>query len=169
MVSMELRELWAKVIRHLAASRFYLPELLPDADALAEEEKMNHLLHHNELELALEAATALGQRMEAPPEYWLELKLAAATMGLTFDAPRRMQLRPVSATPPNSEVIAAERELDEAMLNLARFHERKNTGHIAPFCSFCGAGKNEVAAMVAGPVAYICTDCIAESQRILRT
>jgi len=37
-----------------------------------------------------------------------------------------------------------------------------------PFCSFCGEGKNEVGALVEGLNAYICDQCAAEAQRLMR-
>ena len=37
-----------------------------------------------------------------------------------------------------------------------------------PFCSFCGEGKNEVGALVKGLKAYICDQCAAEAQRLMR-
>jgi hypothetical protein len=37
-----------------------------------------------------------------------------------------------------------------------------------PFCSFCGEGKNEVGALVEGLNAFICDQCAAEAQRLMR-
>lgn len=37
-----------------------------------------------------------------------------------------------------------------------------------PFCSFCGEGKDEVGALVQGLNAYICDQCAAEAQRLMR-
>jgi hypothetical protein len=36
-----------------------------------------------------------------------------------------------------------------------------------PFCSFCGKGNNQVKKMVAGSSVYICSECVAEAQRII--
>lgn len=30
----------------------------------------------------------------------------------------------------------------------------------APFCSFCGKGKNQVSLMIEGPKAHICNECV---------
>ncbi|MCA3017435.1 MAG: ClpX C4-type zinc finger protein [Rhodocyclaceae bacterium] len=39
----------------------------------------------------------------------------------------------------------------------------------APFCSFCGRGKNEVGGMIEGISGHICDACAAEASRIFRT
>ena len=69
---------WAVSLRHLAASRFYLP--LAEAEADSAWSAVGHYLHHNELGLALEEAVGLGLACEAPREYWTELLLAAENM-----------------------------------------------------------------------------------------
>ena len=83
-----LAESWAVTLRHLAASRFYLPELLPTEQARAAEREWAHFLHHNELGLALDEAEALGEECSAPAAFWRELRLAAANMGLIEAAER---------------------------------------------------------------------------------
>jgi hypothetical protein len=37
-----------------------------------------------------------------------------------------------------------------------------------PYCSFCGEGKDEVGALVEGLNAFICDQCAAEAQRLMR-
>jgi hypothetical protein len=78
----ELKASLAKTLRHLAASRFYLPQTLPSQDADACWLSMQEFLHHNELGLALDDAIELGEICSAPKEFWVELHCAAANMGL---------------------------------------------------------------------------------------
>jgi len=87
-----LRESWAVTLRHLAACRYYLPETLGTAEAVKAEHDCDHYLHHNELGLALEAAEDLGLSSDAPSEFWRELKMAAANMGLDELADRYAKL-----------------------------------------------------------------------------
>jgi hypothetical protein len=72
----------AVTIRHLAASRFYLPETLPTQEAEGCWQSMWEFMHHNELGLALDYAIELGDFCSAPREYWAELRFAAVNMGL---------------------------------------------------------------------------------------
>jgi hypothetical protein len=81
MASTELRESWAITLRHLAASRYYLAERFTAESALSCEQDFNRFLHNNEFGLAMLEAEALGQRCDAPPEFWRELLLAARSMG----------------------------------------------------------------------------------------
>ena len=81
MADPRLLELWARVLRHLAASRYYLPEHLATDEARVVEAQFREFLHHNELGLALEEAEALGILTNAPREFWAELLLAAQIMG----------------------------------------------------------------------------------------
>jgi hypothetical protein len=37
----------------------------------------------------------------------------------------------------------------------------------APFCSFCGKGKDEVGTMIQGPSVYICDGCVSVCQEII--
>ena len=37
-----------------------------------------------------------------------------------------------------------------------------------PFCSFCGESRDQVAALIAGDSAFICDQCVAEAQRLIR-
>lgn len=37
----------------------------------------------------------------------------------------------------------------------------------APFCSFCGKGKDEVRTMIQGPSVYICDECVLVCQEII--
>ncbi len=83
-----LIESWAVTLRHLAACRFYLPEVLPSEEARAAEREWAHYLHHNELALALEEAEALGELCSAPAAFWRELRLAAENMGSNDAAER---------------------------------------------------------------------------------
>ncbi len=72
----------AVTLRHLAASRYYLPEALPTEEAERCWQSMLSFLHHNELGLALDDAIELGQLCSAPNDYWAELRFAALSMGL---------------------------------------------------------------------------------------
>ena len=83
-----LRDSWAISLRHLAASRFYLPEKLFFEEAIEFEGQLIELLHHNELGLALDAAEMLGTICNAPKEFWEELKMAAENMGLKDETAR---------------------------------------------------------------------------------
>jgi hypothetical protein len=87
-----LAESWARTLRHIAASRFYLPEALETKEALSAEREYAHYLHHNELGLALEAIEALGEIQSSPPAFWHELELAAKSMGM-HEAATRYALR----------------------------------------------------------------------------
>lgn len=82
MVSEELKASLAVTLRHLAASRFYVPEHLPSKDAEECWAQAQEFLHHNELGLALDELQALGELCSAPKEFWVELFLAAENMGL---------------------------------------------------------------------------------------
>lgn len=72
---------WAITLRHLAASRYYLPEQLQDSEAVALWQEIEGFLHHNELGLALDDLEILGNHVSAPVEYWRELLLAAQNIG----------------------------------------------------------------------------------------
>jgi len=80
MSSPELRASWAISLRHLAASRFYLSQDLPGAEAIQSWSDAEDYLHHNELGLALDCLVDLGEACSAPPEFWQELLLAAINM-----------------------------------------------------------------------------------------
>ena len=82
----ELRESWSITLRHLAACRYYLPEVLTAPSAIDAERAWNEYLHNNELGLALSEAEIMGQEQHAPAEYWEELRAAAANMGLEEEA-----------------------------------------------------------------------------------
>jgi hypothetical protein len=77
-----LRESWATTLRHLAASRYYLPKALTSGKAKEAERAWSNYLHANELELALWEAEHIGLEERAPAEFWNELRLAAASMRL---------------------------------------------------------------------------------------
>jgi len=81
MSSSELKASWATSLRHLAASRFYLPQDLPSGEAAQFWSEAEGYLHHNELGLALDYLIGLGEVCSAPPEFWQELLLAARNMG----------------------------------------------------------------------------------------
>jgi hypothetical protein len=70
-------------LRHLAASRYYLPTELSSGEANAVWESMQNYLHHNELGLALEDAIDLGDISGGDKQYWKELYLAAQSMNLS--------------------------------------------------------------------------------------
>ena len=76
------RDSWRITLRYLAAARYYLPEVLESADAVAAAAEYVRFLHVNELGLALDAAIDLGGLVGAAPEYWAELAFAADCMKL---------------------------------------------------------------------------------------
>lgn len=82
-----LRKSSAITLRHLAASRYYLPAQL-EGEALKAATRMENFLHHNELELALDEAVTLGELAEGNMAYWEELRLAAENMSLNVVAAR---------------------------------------------------------------------------------
>ena len=69
----------------------------------------------------------------------------------------------------------AQQELRDAVNALKRMasksteqapsHERSE--HDAPFCSFCGKSKSEVALLIAGPGVNICNECVALCQSVI--
>jgi hypothetical protein len=85
MTDKKLKESWAVTLRHLAASRYYLPTLL-EGEALEAARRMEDYLHHNELGLALDEAEALGELVESSARFWEELRLAAQNMGMKEEA-----------------------------------------------------------------------------------
>jgi hypothetical protein len=91
MTDEELKKSWAVSKRHLAASRYCLPQHL-EGEALETSKQMEHFLHHNEFGLALDEAEALGKLCEAGPAFWNELRLAAENMGMD-DAAVRLTCR----------------------------------------------------------------------------
>lgn len=91
MMDEELQKSWAVSVRHLAASRYCLPEHL-EGEALETSKQMEHFLHHNEFGLALDEAEALGNICEAGTAFWNELQLAAENMGMD-DAAARLTRR----------------------------------------------------------------------------
>jgi hypothetical protein len=92
MASSELRGSWAITVRHLAASRYYLSEVLGSSSATSLEREFVGFLRHNELDLALGCAEELGMLSDAPREFWIELRMAAESMGLKAEASRYEQL-----------------------------------------------------------------------------
>ena len=88
MANQELLNSWAITLRHLAASRYYLPEALQDPEVIALWQEIEGFLHHNELGLALDDLEILGSLLAAPVEYWRELLLAAQNMGSKEHAAR---------------------------------------------------------------------------------
>jgi hypothetical protein len=84
--SSEHRKSWAISLRHLAASRFYLQEYLPNAEAEEAWINAQSYLHHNEFEMALDALQELGELCSAPSSFWAELLLAAKNMSLINNA-----------------------------------------------------------------------------------
>lgn len=87
MTQEELKQTWAVTVRHLAASRYYLPHRL-EGEALETSKQMEHFLHHNEFALAFDEAEALGDLCEANAAFWNELRLAAQSMDLGDAAAR---------------------------------------------------------------------------------
>ena len=84
----DFKESWAVTLRHLAASRFYLPKELSFEEAIEAEKEYLEYLHCNEFKLAMEAADQMGIMNNAPIEFWRELELAANNMGLESEAKR---------------------------------------------------------------------------------
>lgn len=84
----ELKASWAITRHYLAASRFYLPQILPSEDANARRLSMQGFLHHNELRLALDDAMELGELCGGSREFWTERHCAAVIMGLQSQAAR---------------------------------------------------------------------------------
>lgn len=72
---------------------------------------------------------------------------------------------------------AARQEVERAINELREFHGEqridyvpitdKNSTPEPPVCSVCGKGTNQVRAMVAGPSAHICNECVALCQSIV--
>lgn len=83
---------WAVTLRHLTASRFYLSETLGSAATMILERDFVGFLHHNEMGLALGCAEELGRISNAPRAFWVELRMAAESMGLKAEAERYAQL-----------------------------------------------------------------------------
>lgn len=80
-------------LRHLVASRFYLPKTLPFEEAQdAEADFINDLYLGNYNE-ALSSADQMGIMSNAPNEFWLELENAALCLGNTIDAARFSAIR----------------------------------------------------------------------------
>ncbi len=90
--SAKLTEAEAQISRHLAASRYYLPERLPSDSAKAVWAKVEHQIHCNEFRAALENAMALGNEIGAEKEYWRELLLAVRNMELEEHAGKLAEL-----------------------------------------------------------------------------
>ncbi|MFD5621307.1 MafI family immunity protein [Streptomyces yangpuensis] len=76
-----LQAAWNQARRHLEAARTRLTEL-PDLDLSATLE----FLEHNELELAFDCLTDLGDDLDLPLGFWQDLDLAARQMRLYSDA-----------------------------------------------------------------------------------
>ena len=73
----------------------------------------------------------------------------------------------------DSERKAAEREFYKLANELRKVRGRPaldapGTPAEAPFCSFCGKGKNHVRAFIEGPSANICDECVELCQDIVR-
>ena len=51
---------------------------------------------------------------------------------------------------------------------MAKKGRDKQDGQGLLFCSFCGKNQNEVKKLVAGPTAYICDECVAKADRIVK-
>jgi len=64
----------------------------------------------------------------------------------------------------------AEREVLNALNDLRRLRglQPLDAPPEPPFCSFCGEGQREVGALVEGLNAFICDQCAAEAQRLMR-
>jgi hypothetical protein len=74
---------------------------------------------------------------------------------------------------PNDELERARRELTEAAAVLEAFlpaskRPKERGPDEPPYCSFCGAGKNNVEVLIAGPAVYICNECVEIAGNIIR-
>jgi hypothetical protein len=90
--AVKMTESEAQISRHLAASRYYLPERLPSDSAKAAWARVEHQIHCNELKGALDTAMALGNEIGAEKEYWRELLLAVRNMELDEHAGKLAEL-----------------------------------------------------------------------------
>jgi hypothetical protein len=80
-------------LRHLAASRFYLPQELPFEEAQdAELDFFDDLFLGNYNE-ALDSADQMGIMSNAPDEFWIELENAALCLGNIKEASRFNAIR----------------------------------------------------------------------------
>ena len=78
-----------RTLRHLAAARFFLPEILVVGDFPDIERHYLEFLHHSELGLALEMLEEIGRLNTGFAEetlFWQELALAAESMDLNEQA-----------------------------------------------------------------------------------
>jgi hypothetical protein len=68
------------------------------------------------------------------------------------------------------EVEAVKAEMLAALNDLRKLRGEEPLSRLpeAPFCSFCGKGKDEVNGMIEGLNAFICSECIFDAQRLLR-
>jgi hypothetical protein len=87
-----LSESDAQVSRHLAASRYYLPERLPSESAKAAWARVEHQIHCSEFKTALDTAMELGNEIGAEKAYWRELLLAVRHMELDEHASKLAEL-----------------------------------------------------------------------------
>jgi hypothetical protein len=64
----------------------------------------------------------------------------------------------------------AEREVLNALNDIRKIRGKPPLSAFPqpPYCSFCGESKDEVGALVAGDSAFICDQCAAEAQRLIR-
>lgn len=67
-----------------------------------------------------------------------------------------------------AEYKATQRELADAIAQLKKITEvhRALTPSKAPYCSFCGRGKDEATAMVSGQSVFICDECLSACRSI---
>lgn len=58
-------------------------------------------------------------------------------------------------------------QLKRAMKRLKKRATKENLAN-GDYCSFCGKKKSEVHRLIAGPSVFICDECIAECNRLLK-
>lgn len=80
-----------RVLRHLAAARYFLPVTLKQPEGIDAEAQYEEFLHHSEFGLAMEYLEDLGQLNAGYAEeglFWSEMLAAAQLMGRNEDAKR---------------------------------------------------------------------------------
>jgi hypothetical protein len=80
-------------LRHLAASRFYLPKELYFEEARVAETDFFEDLFLGNFDEALNSADQMGIMSNAPDEFWFELESAALSLGNIKDASRFNAIR----------------------------------------------------------------------------
>jgi len=84
-------ELDVQVLRHLASARYFLPEKIVHAEGAAAWSKVEHYLHRNKLNLALDIAMSVGKDLGANKDFWREILLATRHLELDEHAGKLAQ------------------------------------------------------------------------------